>query len=204
MKVGRSVLRCSVLGISLLAAPFFARLNAQDGNDFKWNKRSGDGVKGRAGKGNDSERFKRRYNASNQQQGMLKRLNLFLSSLSEEEREKLKNLRKEDPQKFREALREKMKEVHSKKQEQAKKIRDLVSSYKKAESQEEKTEILQRLREETEKEFREKMEINLRRLEESEQKVKKFREKYEMRKKMAKEIIDERVKDLTRDQNLKW
>jgi hypothetical protein len=187
MKAGNTFIKISVLGLSMLSGAFLANLNAQD--NAKWNK---------------SKERSNNKNTSRQKGGGMQRLHMLMSSLSEEDRNELIKLRKEDPRKFRELLQKKAREARQKKQERDKKLKDLVNSYKKAENKEEKSEILQRITEETEKEFKEKMDINLRRLEEAEKKVREFRNKYETRKKKAKEIIDQRVKDLIRDPALKW
>lgn len=159
---------------------------------------------GRGGRGDQDGRVQRgRDNQENHNWKQNPGMN-FLKNLSEEEKEKLKKLRKEDPKAFREEIKKKIQEMHGKRQKDKQKINELISKYRKASSPEEKQKYLNEIKQETKKEFERKMKENDRHLEEAQKRLEEFRKKIETRRKKADEIIDRRMKELTTDPDLRW
>jgi hypothetical protein len=131
-------------------------------------------------------------------------------NLSDDERAKLKKLAFEKPEEFRSEVGKLFKSLHQKRLDEQRKTLEL-RSYRDAKTQEQKDKALVELKKNVEEQFDKKMEFNRLRLEETERNLQdaqtrlaEFRKKYEERKAKAREIVDERVKELVKDPSLEW
>lgn len=132
------------------------------------------------------------------------KLREMLGNMSPEEIERLKNLHKENPEAFKEEIRKKFQERKCSMGGTSKEVQELIQKYQQAENLDEKENCRNQIRECLRKQFKEKMEINRKRLEETENRIKELREKLEERQKRAEEIIEEHLRDLTKDPDLRW
>ncbi len=128
----------------------------------------------------------------------------LLQNLSEKEREQLKKLYKENRKEFYKVIRQKTRELRKKAEAERKKVLKLAAQYRNAKTDEEKKKYLKQIEDYTRKEFNRKMAQNQKMLNQTERRLKELRNRYERRKKAAEQIIQERVKDLTRDPELEW
>ncbi|OGV35205.1 MAG: hypothetical protein A2020_04075 [Lentisphaerae bacterium GWF2_45_14] len=128
----------------------------------------------------------------------------FLSSLSDEEKGKLEKLRKENLEAFKQEIQKLMREKREKKMQENAKLQETVRKYREAKTDEEKQQALAELKTETEKEFNSKMEMNRKSIEQTEKRLQEFKKKYEERIQKSSAIIDERVKEITKDPSLNW
>jgi chromosome segregation ATPase len=143
----------------------------------------------------------RRHNGLSRQTAHIRK---FFQSISDEEKQRLRKLRHEAPEAFRKEIKKRVDEFRSEQREKTVRIKKLRRQYINADNETEKQKALKAIRRETEKEFKEKMAENKRRLEEAGKRLKELKAKYEERKKRADEIIKQRVKDLVRDPALQW
>ena len=127
-----------------------------------------------------------------------------MGSLSEEEKTEFKKLHEKNPEAFREALNKKMQALKAKKQEDTSKVMDLVKKYNEAQSSGEKNQFQRQIKELCEKQFDERMESNRKSIEHVEQRLTELKKKYQDRVSKKNEIIEQRLKDLTKDPSLEW
>lgn len=132
------------------------------------------------------------------------RLRKMLGNMSPEEIERLKNLHKENPEAFKEEMRKRFQEGKCSMGGDSKEVQELIQKYQQTEDIDEKDNCRNQIRECLRKQFRERMEINRKRLEETENRIKELRRKLEDRQKRAEEIIEEHLRDLTKDPDLRW
>jgi hypothetical protein len=121
-----------------------------------------------------------------------------------EEQEKLKELKKSNYQEYRKLVNTRMLEVKKEKSDEDKKVLELRNQYLNSTSMDERAAIKKAITEITKKQFSEKMEYTRRHLEYNEKRLKELREKFEVRKKNADLILEQRVNDLLRDPELNW
>lgn len=126
------------------------------------------------------------------------------SSLSEQEKADLKKLQQENPEAFREKLRQKLQALKQKKNEENSKLKELSKKYQEASLPQEKQEVLKQIRKITERQFDEKMESNKKSIENIETRFTELKKKYEERQLKRSEIIENRVLELTRDPSIEW
>lgn len=135
------------------------------------------------------------------------RLNKFMESLSDEEKEELRELRQKNPKEFRKKMKQtihKMRKSKHSNSEADKGLKKLVKKYQTAKNDDQKEKIKSKIREITVQQFEAKMTANQQELERIEQRVKELRDKYELRKKKMDEIIENRVNSLTKNSELEW
>lgn len=126
------------------------------------------------------------------------------ATLSEQEKAELKKLQQENPEAFREKLKQKIQALKQKKNEENSKLKSLSKKYQEASLPEEKQQVLKQIREITEKQFDQKMETNRKALENIEKRFAELKKKYEEREQKRSEIIESRVLELTKDPSLEW
>ncbi len=131
--------------------------------------------------------------------------------LTDEEKASLKKLAFENPDEFREEMHKRFQSMHQKRQEESRKSSELLKAYREAASPEAKQQALDKIKALVKEQFAQKMELNKKRLDETERNLQEaskrledFKRKYEDRKAKADQIVDERVKDLLKDPNLEW
>jgi len=141
--------------------------------------------------------------------GMMKKL--LEQSLSDEDKANLKKMAFENPDEFREEMHKRFQSIHQKRLEDNKKLAELLKACRDASTPEAKQQALDKLRALVKEQFVQKMELNKKRLEETEKNLQEaskrldeFKRKFEERSSRADQIIDERVKDLLKDPNLDW
>lgn len=128
----------------------------------------------------------------------------FFQSLSPEEKKKMYELYKNDPEKFRKEIREKVIDYRKQERDGSPAINETLTKMKKAQTPDEKIKYQTQLKEQTAKEFYARQEQSRANLEDLEKRVKALRQVYEMRKNNADKIISERVENLSQDQELNW
>lgn len=127
----------------------------------------------------------------------------MLQGLSKEEREELKELRKKDPEAFKKAIKEKIAQYQKMKQQEHRQLREMLEKYRTA-GEDEKAKYLEQIKAYTKKQFEEKMQRNREHVEQAEARLADLKQKLAEREKKADSIVDERVRELTRDPSLKW
>jgi len=132
------------------------------------------------------------------------RMRNFINLFSPEEMQEHQKIHKENPDKMREEIKKKLSEKRKNWEEQNKKMQELSEKYRNASSETEKEEIKNTMREKLTEQFNKKMEMNSKRLEQAEKKLDQLRKKFEERKKKADSIIEEKIRELTRDPDLAW
>jgi uncharacterized membrane-anchored protein YjiN (DUF445 family) len=132
------------------------------------------------------------------EQQQMKYLDEFLHSISEEQRDELKKLQKNNPAKFKEKIQVMLEKYKDELNRNQKTIDDLVKKYHSAKSQEERERYLNAITKETEKEFYRRLNISKQRLLEMQRKLERLRSFYTRRENNAEKIINNRVKYLTR------
>jgi hypothetical protein len=125
-------------------------------------------------------------------------------TMSKEEKKELKKLYRENPEEFRKKMREKFEKILKERREANQKVKELVKKYHSAKDSKEKDKIKDEIKTCIREQFDEKMKINRQRLERSEKHLAELRKKLTERQAKADEIIELRVKDLTKDPSLKW
>lgn len=132
-------------------------------------------------------------------------------NLSDEDKTALKRMAFEKPDEFRDEIKKRFHAARQKRVEEFRKTSELQKAYRAATTPEERQKALENIKALVKEQFDQKMEMNKRRLAETEANLKdaskrleEFKRKYEERKAKAAEIMDERVKDLTKDPGLDW
>lgn len=128
----------------------------------------------------------------------------FFQSLSPEDKKKMYELYKNDPEKFRKEIREKVIEYRKQERDGSPAINETLTKMKKAQTPDEKNKYQTQLKEQTAKEFYARQDQSRANLEDLEKRVKALRQVYEMRKNNADKIINDRVENLSQDQELDW
>lgn len=132
------------------------------------------------------------------------RMRNFINIFSPEEIQELQKIRRENPDKMREEIKKKLSEKNKVWEEENKKMRELSEKYRNASSETEKEEIKNSMGEKLKQQFSQKMEMNRKRLEHAEKKLDQLRKKFDDRQKKADSIIEEKIRELTRDPDLAW
>ncbi len=132
------------------------------------------------------------------------RMRNFINLFSPEEMQELQKLHKENPDKVREEIKKKIAEKRKNWEEENKKMQELSEKYKNASTETEKEEIKNSMREKLKEQFNKKMEMNRKGLEHAEKKLGQLRNKFTERQKKADSIIEEKIRELTRDPDLAW
>lgn len=135
------------------------------------------------------------------------RIRQLIDSMPEEQRQKLKQLHQEDPEKFREEMRKQImnwKNKYDDKKSNSTSIRQLRQSYLRTTDTKEKEEIRKKLKKELENEFDLRMEENRKKLEQLEKKVEDLRDQFDKRKSHRDEIVEEQLKKITQNPNMNW
>jgi len=129
----------------------------------------------------------------------------LFNKLSKEDRGKLKELQKENPEAFRKEIKALVKKYRGKhsKGKQNKEIGEMVNKYHSAEG-EDKEQILLKIKEKVTKQFNNKMEANKRNIKKTEKRLNELKIQLQKREDNADEIIEARVKALTQDPSLRW
>jgi len=148
---------------------------------------------GAAGDKNDSK--------AGPHEGMVRQ---FLSSLPEEEAKKLRKLFAENPEAFKEAMQKKMAEFREKRENENKQLNEFVKQYREAGSPEAKAAALQKIKENVSNEFNRRMEENKKRIDDFDKRINELRNQYKERQAKSSEIIDDRIRELTKDPSLHW
>ncbi len=132
-------------------------------------------------------------------------------NLSDDDKNSLKRLAFEKPDEFRDEMKKRFHAARQKRMEEVRKTNELQKAYRDASSPEDKQKALEAIKALVKEQFDQKMELNKKRLAETEANLKDaqsrledFKRKYEERKAKASEIMDERVKDLIKDPDLDW
>lgn len=129
--------------------------------------------------------------------------NKIISQLSDSEKKRLRELQKSDVKAFRREIRKiagRYKTEHSKK---SKEIRNLITAFHSAEG-DEKSVLKEKIREFVRAQFNRKMEGNKKNYEKAEKRLKELKKRLEVRENNAEIIIQERVRELTKDPALHW
>ena len=132
-------------------------------------------------------------------------------NLSEDEKNALKRLAFEKPDEFRDEIKKRFQAARQKRMDDFKKTGELQKAYRDAATPDDKAKAFERLKALVAEQFNQKMELNKKHLEETENSLKNaekrledFKLKYEERKAKADEIINDRVKELIKDPDLDW
>ena len=185
----------AIMGIALITALTTMQVRAQEGKEGS--------ECGQPSKKEMKKHQNKDWGTPDNQERM-KHVVQLLASLPESERARLEQLKKENPEAFRTEVQKLFKERKEKRIQEDAKLQELAAKYREAASDEEKQKILAEIKTETEKEFTAKMEANKKFIEQAEKRLEEFKKKCEARREKASEIIDERVKELTKDPALKW
>lgn len=125
-----------------------------------------------------------------------------MSKLTDEEKEKLKDLQKKDQVAYQKELQTLAKKYKLRYSPISKEILDLLAQLKKTEDAEKKKEILENLSEVVRKEFNEQMEANRQNYEKAAKRLEDLKKKMEEKEAKADKIISQRVKILTKTKPL--
>ena len=185
----------AIMEIALITALATMQVSAQDGQE---------GTEGGQPSKKEMKKHQNKGWVAPDNQERMKHMLQLLASLPESERARLEQLKKENPEAFRTEVQKLVKERKEKRMQENAKLQELVAKYRETASDEEKQKILAEIRTETEKEFNAKMDANKKFIEQAEKRLEEFKKKCEARIEKASEIIDERVKELTKDPALKW
>lgn len=189
----------TIMGLALIAGFTAFQVSAQDDNMDKPD-----------GKKAPRKEMKKHQNKGggwmnqDEQDGRMNRILQFMNSLSDEERARLEKLRKEDPDAFKAEMQKLKEKAKEQRQQEEAKVRELVKKYREAKTDEEKQKALNEIKAETVKQFNTMMEANKKCIEQTEKSLEEFKKRCEEQMKNSDAIIDERVKDLTKDPALKW
>ena len=128
---------------------------------------------------------------------------MFLESLSEEERAELRRLQKENPQAFREKIRDLTSKYRRKADRNKAKLKKLVAEIRNARGEERKR-LVDKLSDMVGTEFDKRMENNWKNYEKAAKRLEELRKKLELRKGKRAKIISDRVEELVKDPALRW
>ena len=128
----------------------------------------------------------------------------IMESLTEDEKAELKKLHKEDPEKFRQVLREKIQAHMKKKREEHQQLQEQITKYKKSTDEAAKTDAMAEIRKLVKKQFDEKMARNRQQLEASKKRLENLQKKYDERLGKADKIIEKHIETLIQPEELKW
>lgn len=128
----------------------------------------------------------------------------FFASLSENERQKLRDLQETKPEEYKKTMAEWLDKYNRKSLEREKFLRDQIHIYQTGESKEERDKAYAEIKRITVEDFERNMKEHQRMLEFLENKLKVERERYEMRRKNAPAIIQARLDELTKPPELRW
>lgn len=128
----------------------------------------------------------------------------LMTSLTEDEKTDLKKLQEKSPEAFRDAIKQKLQNIKAKKQEENSKLTELVKKYNETQGSAEKNQLQRQIKELCEKQFDERMEGNRKSIEHVEQRLNELKKKYQDRLSKKNDIIEQRIKDLTKDPSLEW
>jgi len=128
----------------------------------------------------------------------------IFDSMTEEEKNELKKLYQENPDKFREKMQDKVAAYKKEQRKTSEELKNLLSKYHSSKDDNEKAALYKQIEASSRKEFLRRMEDNRKRLEVLEKQLKTLRQSYEFRRNNADKIINERVRQLTRDPNMEW
>ncbi len=175
--------------------------NFQGNNERLGNRREGNF------QGNN-ERLGNRRGGKNGQGGMNseqrdKMKKKFFSSLSEEEQEKLKGLKKSNPEEFRKEINKIADKLRSEHKTQKAKRNELKKQYLEANS-EEKAKIKEELRKEYKILFDEKMKKNREKYDRAKEKMEEYKQQLEERERNADKIIELKLEEELKNPSLRW
>lgn len=130
----------------------------------------------------------------------------ILDKLSEEQQTKLKRLQKENPEAFRKEIKNIVKRYKSKQVKAAKQkeIDNLVSKYRESADNAEKEQLLIQIKEKVSEQFNDKMASNRQNIEKTGKRLDELKNQLKKREDNATLIIEERIKELTKDPSLRW
>lgn len=158
-----------------------------------------------AGDENSSKKDKTTRQTPDKKLGRFPMIQQIMEGMTQEDRDKLFGLHRENPNKFREEMRKRIKSYRKTGSEnELPEIQKLVNMYHKANSDSERLKIESQIKEMTRKQFEKRMRKSAKQLESLEKKVKQLRGQIENREKYSQTIIDNRVSELLKDPNLKW
>ena len=132
------------------------------------------------------------------------RMSMLLSSLSEEEQKELAELRKNDNEAYRDKIRQFAKKYKKQHAQEQKEIKSLAKKIRKASNEDEKNELIAKLRSNLLKQFNVRMAMNRKNYEQAAKRLKDLKKKLDAREKKADEIIERKFKELIGDPDLKW
>ncbi len=120
----------------------------------------------------------------------------WYDALPEQDRKQLEELRAKDPDKYRQALRERMPEALRQRFDEREALRKLGESYREAKTKEEKDRIEAELRERLKEHYAEALERNRKRLDHAQADLKELEDEYKQRSAKADEIVESELQRL--------
>ena len=153
--------------------------------------------------GGDKDLQKRKgKKVKNNRQGMTQNV---LNAMPKEDRDKLRRMQKENPDTFRKKIQSMAKKYKAKhlKANQRKEMDELSAKYHDAEG-EEKVKLLATIKGKITKQFNDKMLHNRENIAKTEKRLNELKAQLQKREDNAEKIIQERVRFLTKDPNLRW
>lgn len=132
------------------------------------------------------------------------KIRTFFLETSIEEFIRLKELATQDQEKFRSEIERKFHEKHRFSAEDPQLFQELVEEFRNAKDENSKEKALEKLKKALKEEFDKKMEFNQNRIRQAEKKLQQLKKKFQEREKRCDEIINEKMRELTRDPILNW